>query len=555
MRDLRARLGVILALALLPLLIFTMWKSYGDFNRDKALLRSNTDLTARIALTEIVNSFETTQSILRFTSTFLAEEGCQENLQRLTMEYPRFYNLVQADGKMERIKCSAKPARGAPEQGGDMIKELSLEDPFHTVILSFPGANGQPEKALVTAHAHFENGDIDGVYLAVEDLNFLLGLLKNSKISDDSDVAIFNRNGEILGGDWLGEDLQSVVQNLDSEKLQTRLSLDDENGRPILILPTPASDIYLAVASERGKYESWLQFNPLTYAALPIFAWIFGFAAIWLSTDQLILIHLRRMRAATLKFAKGDRSVRVGKLNNPPASIFSLGKNFDQMADRIVEREAMINDALDEKETLLREIHHRVKNNLQIIISLLNMQERKLKDKEGLAAITETRSRINAIALVHRGLYESTDLRVVDMEKFLGRLIPELALALALKDRNITVESSVMCDPMEADTATPVALFIVEALTNAVKHGVSGGGHIGISLTQSGQDVKVKVSDTGVGTTSKQAMTGTGVGTKLMKGFARQLGGSLDKQLSDEGFEIMLSFEPRDIDSTAQLSE
>ena len=553
MRDLRVRLGVILALALLPLLIFTMWRSYADLNRDKALLRNNTDLTARIALTEIVDSFETTQSILRFTSAFLSEEGCQANLQRLTQEYPRFYNLILADDKVERIRCSAKPTRGAPEQGVDIISELSLENPFHTVILSFPGAKDQPEKVLVTAHAHFENGKIDGISFAVEDLDFLLNSLRNSKISEGSEVAIFNRRGEILGGDWARDDLRSIVQGLDTGALSTRMSLYDESGRPILILPTPAKDIFLAVATERENYEVWRKFNPLTYTALPVLAWFFGFAAIWLSTDQLILIHLRRMRAATLRFANGDRDVRVGKLNNPPASIFSLGKNFDQMADRIVERESTINDALDEKETLLREIHHRVKNNLQIIISLLNMQERKLTDKEGLAAIMETRSRINAIALVHRGLYESTDLRVVDMDKFLGRLLTELSLALALKNRNITVESSVMCEPMEADIATPVALFIVEALTNAVKHGVSGGGHITINLTQSGGNVKVKVSDTG-GTASKKAMTGTGVGTKLMKGFARQLGGSLDKQLGDEGFEIMLSFAPRDIDSIAPLS-
>jgi len=110
MRDLRLRLGIILALALLPLLLLSMWRSYTQYQSGEALLRNNTDLTARIALTEIVSSFETTQSILRFTSTLLAEKGCEADLGRLTREYPRFYNLVQADGQ-GKILCEAKPIR------------------------------------------------------------------------------------------------------------------------------------------------------------------------------------------------------------------------------------------------------------------------------------------------------------------------------------------------------------------------------------------------------------------------------------------------------------
>ena len=243
---------------------------------------------------------------------------------------------------------------------------------------------------------------------------------------------------------------------------------------------------------------------------------------------------------------RDDRSARVGTLKNPPASLHALGRNFDLMADRIVEREAIIKDSLDEKETLLREIHHRVKNNLQIIISLLNMQERKLTDEKGLVAIVETRSRINAIALVHRGLYESQDLRFVKMQTFLDRLLPELSVALGLKERGISVSSTADCKPMEADTAIPVALFIVEALTNSVKHGVSKGGSIEISLIQSGEDVTVSVRDKGQVIRDEQTSE-SGMGTKLMKGFARQLGGVLTTNSFANEYETTLHFTRREL--------
>jgi len=131
-----------------------------------------------------------------------------------------------------------------------------------------------------------------------------------------------------------------------------------------------------------------------------------------------------------------------------------------------------------------------------------------MTDKEGLAAIIETRSRINAIALVHRGLYESADLRYVDMQ-------------------------------------TPVALFIVEAITNAAKHGVSKGGHIDAVITQTNENVQVSVSDNGDQNIKKSKPKSKGIGTKLMNGFARQLSGKLTISQNDEGYNVSLNFTPR----------
>jgi two-component sensor histidine kinase len=271
-----------------------------------------------------------------------------------------------------------------------------------------------------------------------------------------------------------------------------------------------------------------------------ILAWVFAYSSLWISTDKFVFSHLREIKSASDRFATGDLDARVGDMPKAPSRIAELAHAFDDMADNISDRESRLVDNLDEKETLLREIHHRVKNNLQIIISLLNMQERKLADTDGLAAIQETRGRINAIALVHRGLYEGEDLRVINMPVFLGRLVNELKIGWGSGRQNLTITTHIDDTSFDPDTAIAVALFIVEALTNAMKHGVSDGGNVVVSLKKAQETINISVSDDGPGL-PKSVKSGTG--SKLMKGFARQLSGTLNNASSSHGYATSLSFD------------
>lgn len=270
-----------------------------------------------------------------------------------------------------------------------------------------------------------------------------------------------------------------------------------------------------------------------------ILAWVFAYFSLWLTTDKLVFSHLRQIRAASDEFATGNLEARVGELKSAPTRIAQLAEAFDLMADNISERELRLIDNLDEKETLLREIHHRVKNNLQIIISLLNIQERKIQSEEGLLAIRETRSRITAIALVHRGLYEGEDLRVINMPIFLNRLVNELRVGLGADSQNVSIALDVVPINFEPDRAIPIALFVVEALTNSIKHGVKNGGRIEMSLARKDEIVTITVSDNGQGVVS---FAKRGTGSKLMKGFARQLMGTFRHHDVDQGYKVSLSF-------------
>jgi len=285
-------------------------------------------------------------------------------------------------------------------------------------------------------------------------------------------------------------------------------------------------------------YLTYLK-GSILWIIVSILIWLLAFTAIWLSIDKLIFGHLRRIKIASYKFSKGDTDARIGDITDAPVQITELASTFDLVADRLSERELKLKDSLVEKEILLREIHHRVKNNLQIIISLLNIKERKLTDTASIDAIKETRGRINAIALVHRGLYEGKDIRVIDMQVFMTRLVNELRNGLGIIDRQIDIELNLEPLKFDPDTAIPTALFIVEALTNAVQHGVKDKGKIVIELLKSNTTVTASVSDNGIGTKKSPSK---GTGTKLMKGFARQLGGHVIWPDVMTGFTVTLSF-------------
>ncbi len=132
--------------------------------------------------------------------------------------------------------------------------------------------------------------------------------------------------------------------------------------------------------------------------------------------------------------------------------------------------EEQIKRSLQEKEVLLREIHHRVKNNLQVVSSLLNMQARVASDPDTVNALLESYDRINAMALIHTQLYESVNLSEINMDNFVGRLMGQLFRSRQVDGARITHTTHITDHPLPISIALPTGLIINELLTNALKH-------------------------------------------------------------------------------------
>jgi two-component sensor histidine kinase len=175
-----------------------------------------------------------------------------------------------------------------------------------------------------------------------------------------------------------------------------------------------------------------------------------------------------------------------------------------------------------------------VKNNLQVISSLLNMQQRALADPAARSAMSDTRQRITALALIYRALYQGPDLKRVDLRSFLEELTAQLVSGDMARGHSVRTELSV--DPLviDPDRLAPLALFAVEAITNAQKHAFAErGGLLRLIFRVRGEEAELEICDDG--DADEAALVSTGVGRTLMTAFARQLRGRAELVRNSDG--------------------
>jgi two-component system, sensor histidine kinase PdtaS len=200
------------------------------------------------------------------------------------------------------------------------------------------------------------------------------------------------------------------------------------------------------------------------------------------------------------------------------------------ISDRRLKEES-IQAALTEKDVLLGEIHHRVKNNLQIVHSLLGLQSGNIADGTLLGIMRESQNRVRSMALIHQTLYESKDFARVDFRKFLDSLVPTLLSSYGIGAERVALAISSINVLLPIDAAIPCGLVVNELISNALKHAFPNNrsGNIKIDLAHDAPDhVQLSVSDNGIGFPKGFEMgEATTLGLQLVTMLVDQLGGAL----------------------------
>jgi two-component sensor histidine kinase len=191
--------------------------------------------------------------------------------------------------------------------------------------------------------------------------------------------------------------------------------------------------------------------------------------------------------------------------------------------------ERKLMESLAEKELLLKEVHHRVKNNMQVISSLLNMQASEIEDKELKNRYRESQSRVRSMALVHEKLYRSHDLSSIELGEYVRSMMSEMTSSSSV----INVRWKVNSEPffLGVDKAVPVGLIVHELVSNAIKHAFHGadGGEVVVDLARNpARIVSITVRDNGVGMPAgKDLSEYSSMGMVLVMSLAEQLSGSV----------------------------
>jgi two-component sensor histidine kinase len=199
---------------------------------------------------------------------------------------------------------------------------------------------------------------------------------------------------------------------------------------------------------------------------------------------------------------------------------------------RLSEKNAIIQKSLSEKEILLKEIHHRVKNNLQVISSLLSMQSREIEDPAALEAVNESRNRVKSMAIIHQNLYQEDNLTGIDVGDYVEKLSRSLFASYRIDDDVIILKTDIDHLNLDVDTTIPLGLILNELITNALKYAFESReeGILEVKLKERSDYLELIVSDNGVGISNVKEKRGDSFGMKMIETFAQKLEAEFDVQ-------------------------
>lgn len=207
-------------------------------------------------------------------------------------------------------------------------------------------------------------------------------------------------------------------------------------------------------------------------------------------------------------------------------------KKFKEKSQQIKEQNNIIEKALLEKETLLKEIHHRVKNNLQLISGMLELQSSKINDDSVREIMEQGQNRIKSMALIHQQLYESEDLGEIDFRKYVIQLTNDIIITVNDTNKNIGIVLDIIDFLLDINTAVPMGLIINELVVNAFKHGFLNKKEGTITITLKALEdeyYQLTIYDNGNGLPANFDINNTNsLGLRLVKGLSRQIGGSCE---------------------------
>jgi len=308
--------------------------------------------------------------------------------------------------------------------------------------------------------------------------------------------------------------------------------------------PLFRDELYIAYAEPSQQITRWALSRMWPNLLLLVLALVLTSFAIWYATHSLILRWLTLLQKQTAKFARGDFGGNLEAFAGAPSELADFASDLHTMANSIDRQNQKLRQTLVAKDMLTREVNHRVKNNLQIVNSMLSMHADRLTEPAAAFAIRQARTRVAAFGLVHRLFYESDSDGFVGMQD-MHRVMTELCALLRSSHRNrpeIELECSAGHGVVTIDQAVPLGLFVVEAVSNAFQHAFDTGvtGQISISFEPGAETADIVVTDNGHGIIESSMVKKMGM--ELVYAYAQQLGGTVVFQQNLPGTSLRLRF-------------
>ena len=534
------RFALLLAIALLPVGLIAVLQTSAVVREAKAAADSAIiGVTVRSADREM-NTIREAQSAAEALAEAIVPvvddiESCSQIMDEVQRTRPQ-YSLVAYVGADLQMRCAS--GGRTFDFSGNPLAESLLEAAEPQVFVN-PDAPVTGQPILGISHPVSETGG----FIALSIPQRIVSPPRTvdpsmARIERSATLASYTRDGLIVNGTLeIGEIAQVLPRNRELADLHpaapTTFTATAEDGtrRVYAVVPLIEDELF-ALGSwpeDAAGLESSPQFSPIL---LPVLMWLASLFVAWFAAERLVGRHIRKLRSSMTNFAEGGRLMGDLRMENAPLEMRQVADSFVAMTEVILRDEAELENTLRQKEVLLREVHHRVKNNLQLIASIMNLQMRSAHAPEAKQLLRSLQERVMSLATVHKELYHTTGLTRVEAAELIDEIVVQI-VRLSVRPRLAPeIRTELAQIALSPDQAVPLALFLTETLTNALKFSGAADGHnaeVTLKLTAEPDGMaRLEVSNHIPEDLPQDPVPDTtkGLGAKLLNAFATQLGGT-----------------------------
>ncbi|MCC1492922.1 sensor histidine kinase [Cognatishimia sp. F0-27] len=562
--KLTVKLLGLLSLALLPLGLISLYQTYQLLKEAQDLniasLRGQVFEVAADERLSIERALAVTKG-LGIAGKFLTEENCEAEMAAFIDDNPdySFASLADSGGEM---RCSSTGAQIAFSRiatpGPDGVR-LPID-----VRPEPAGIFGDQPSFLVSRPVYSGKRTSGYAALAVP-VTLSEDSLRDFSAEQGMRLAILDLEGTLIAATHDITEVEAALPDQSAPKDWIALATDRFDSKAV----DGSDNSYLAVPLMRNSavlIGIWAQPGGLfgsrlpwltTALFVPMLMWLTGIVVAFFGLQKLVIRHVKRLRLAMRQYAEG--ALRAGQLNlgNAPEELKDAEDAFNRMALNLDKADAQREQDLRDKEVLLREVHHRVKNNLQLIASIMNMQSRKARSTETRRALAGLQRRVRGLAMLHRSIYTTPEMTTVNAADMIAAMVDDMSGLAPASPKLLRIETRLSATELYPDQAVPLSMLLSEALTNALKYAGRPSDNdpalISIVLEEDADGkTMLRVENTKgaplLPDEEGDASEITGLGAQLMTAFVSQIDGVSEIENTNRYYRLTVTFMRRDFE-------
>ncbi|MGR3323372.1 MAG: sensor histidine kinase [Pseudooceanicola sp.] len=557
--GLAARVAGRLALALLPIgaiAIYQAWQIGEDVTRrqEAALLTTTAEASAGEALAIAGATGAVAALVAHIAVDGWGNENCSEMFRVVVQETPQFSFAGFADSG-GILRCASSDVGRDIRDG---VTYAAMQSERRPVVLANQQGQISGTSVIISAAPVYVDNDYAGFVILSVPHSRIRDILNSSGKPDlPFRLLTFNSDGAILSAvqDISLDELLPMNRTLPSLVGSGQMAFSGPNqkgeDRSFAVVPIIPGVIY-ALGTMEVQQIRWARLSPIVFPALMLTV---GLLVAFFAVDRLVIQRIRELRRFMLTFAETRRVQSFRPRRSLPREFVEIGATWRDLAEKLLREEAELENSVYEKNVLLKEVHHRVKNNLQLIASIVNLKIRRATSAEARRSLGEVRMRVQSISSVHQALYSGASNTEVRADQLLQTVVDDVIAAGTSGEFRVDIRTKYAPVLLMPDQAVPFLLLASETVTNALKYiGAAPGGDVRISVTLSETDPETGEAEFRVANTlgdplyPMEQVKGSGLGRSLVSGFATQIGGRITVEETEQLYDFRMTFKPAPFD-------